>query len=90
MPHLRSTLTGAARSASAVLMALFAVAVAALPLAAEDALDQKLARVLPRAGEEDWMAVGWHHDLLAARDEAERTNKPVFMWLMDGNPLGGT
>lgn len=90
MPHFPSTLAGAARSASALLLAFVAVAVAAPSLMADDALDQKLARVLPRAGEEDWMAVGWHHDLLAARDEAERTNKPVFMWLMDGNPLGGT
>lgn len=38
--------------------------------------------------EERWTAIPWETDLWEARARAERANKPVFMWAMNGNPLG--
>ena len=46
--------------------------------------------VLPRAGEEKWLHIPWRRDLLAARAEAEKAGKPLFLWIMDGDPLGCT
>lgn len=38
--------------------------------------------------EERWTAIPWETDLWAARRRAEQVNKPIFMWAMNGNPLG--
>lgn len=46
--------------------------------------------VLPRPEEEKWLRIPWRRDLLAAREEAEKTGKPLFLWIMDGDPLGCT
>ena len=46
--------------------------------------------VLPRAAEQRWRAVGWETNLMAARAEAQRLNRPVFLWIMVGNPQGCT
>lgn len=46
----------------------------------------ELVRAKPE--EERWTAIPWETDLWAARGRAERANKPVFMWAMNGNPLG--
>lgn len=37
-----------------------------------------------------WQAVPWKTDLLAARDLAARTGRPLFLWAMNGHPLGCT
>ena len=39
---------------------------------------------------EGWTTIRWQTDLVAARQEASRTGKPLFMWVMDGHPLGCT
>jgi hypothetical protein len=37
---------------------------------------------------EPWAAVPWKGNLLEARAAAAREGKPVFIWAMDGKPLG--
>lgn len=67
-----------------------AVALAALGFALQPqpSFDERFEELLPQPHEQAFLKTAWHHDLLEARAEAERTGKPLFMWLMDGNPLG--
>jgi hypothetical protein len=53
-------------------------------------LDREIAAVLPRPSEERWLQVPWRTDFAAARAEANRAGKPLFLWMMDGHPLGCT
>ena len=53
-------------------------------------LDEKIAGVLPKASEEKWNTIPWRVDFAAARAEANREGKPMFVWMMNGNPLGCT
>ena len=46
--------------------------------------------MLPRADEERWLKVPWRSDLALGRYEANEARKPLFLWLMDGDPLGCT
>jgi len=46
------------------------------------------AGVLPPA--EKWTEIPWETDIPAARQRAAREGKPVFLWIMDGHPLGCT
>jgi hypothetical protein len=56
--------------------------------AGQDRLDEKIAPLLPKPEEERWLKIPWRADFAAARAEANRGGKPLFLWLMDGNPLG--
>lgn len=40
--------------------------------------------------DEQWKSIPWEVDLLKAREMAAQSNKPIFMWAMDGHPLGCT
>jgi hypothetical protein len=53
-------------------------------------LDEKIAGVLPKPSEELWNTIPWRVDFAAARAEANRVGKPMFVWMMNGNPLGCT
>ena len=53
-------------------------------------LDALVARVVPTAEEDKWLSIPWQTDLMEAQKTAAAQNKPVFMWLMDGDPLGRT
>ena len=46
-------------------------------------------RLVPRA-DEKWQTIPWQTDLLGARDAAAAAKKPVFLWSMNGHPLGCT
>lgn len=37
-----------------------------------------------------WKTIPWETDLLKAQEMAAESNKPIFMWAMDGHPLGCT
>lgn len=37
-----------------------------------------------------WRTIGWETDLLKAQNLAVESNKPMFIWAMDGHPLGCT
>lgn len=40
--------------------------------------------------EAPWRSIPWRVSLLEARSEAARQKKPLFIWAMDGHPLGCT
>ena len=39
---------------------------------------------------QDWQRIPWRLDLLAARREARELARPLFLWSMNGHPLGCT
>jgi hypothetical protein len=47
------------------------------------------ASIVPR-DEEAWQTIPWQIDLLAARALAASAKKPLFIWSMNGHPLGCT
>lgn len=53
-------------------------------------LDKVHALLLPQEGEERWRSIPWITDLFEARKIASERGKPIFLWEMDGNPLGCT
>ena len=53
-------------------------------------LDKKVAAVLPQPGEDRWLEVPWRTNLMEARAEADAQKKPLFLWIMNGHPLGCT
>jgi hypothetical protein len=42
------------------------------------------------ARSEAWRTIPWKVSLLEAQALAARTKRPLFIWAMDGNPLGCT
>ncbi|MCR9116063.1 MAG: hypothetical protein NXI22_03835 [bacterium] len=40
--------------------------------------------------DEPWRTIPWKIDLIDAQQLAARENKPIFIWAMDGHPLGCT
>lgn len=51
---------------------------------------QLLAFIRPQPDELRWQAIPWQTDLHAACCIAAEERKPVFLWAMNGNPLGCT
>ena len=49
-----------------------------------------LAYIKPRPEEVRWTAIPWQTNLWAARRLAAQHGKPIFLWAMNGNPLGCT
>ena len=50
-------------------------------------LNQKIAALVPTDKEDKWLKIPWRTDILKARREAAEKGKPVFLWLMDGDPM---
>ncbi|MGL4554736.1 MAG: hypothetical protein ACRC33_26515 [Gemmataceae bacterium] len=46
--------------------------------------------VCPATGEDRWDEVRWGTDIWEARVRAAKLGKPIFLWEMDGHPLGCT
>jgi hypothetical protein len=46
--------------------------------------------VLPRADEQDWLAVPWRSAFFDAVLEARESERPILLWAMNGHPLGCT
>ncbi|MCH1419178.1 MAG: hypothetical protein P8Q54_15375 [Akkermansiaceae bacterium] len=44
--------------------------------------------IIPSKVESRWLEIDWKTDLWEARKEAARTGKPIYLWEMDGHPLG--
>jgi hypothetical protein len=59
-------------------------------LASSPSLDARIATVLPNREEERWLEIPWRLDLVEARLEAQRLGKPIFLWVMNGSPVGCT
>ena len=49
-----------------------------------------LAFIRPKPAELRWQAIPWQTDLRAAWALAAEQGKPIFLWAMNGNPLGCT
>ncbi len=45
------------------------------------------AKLKPPAGEA-WRSIPWTISLVEAQNRAAAEKKPIFIWSMDGNPLG--
>ena len=41
-------------------------------------------------GDEPWRTIPWKIDVLDAQRSAAKQKKPIFVWAMDGHPLGCT
>lgn len=61
-----------------------------MPDAKMSDLAKRVAALLPTEEEETFLRIPWRTDLLEARREANEQGKPIFLWLMNGNPLGCT
>ena len=44
----------------------------------------------PTFQEDGWRSIPWQTDLWKARQQAAEQGKPIFLWEMDGHPLGCT
>ena len=51
---------------------------------------ETLHRDLQPTGEETWRTIPWETSLLKAQSRAAAEQKPLFIWAMDGHPLGCT
>lgn len=60
----------------------------ALLIALAQEFDETHRSLLPAP--ETWQTIPWKVDLLEARDLAIREGKPLFLWSMNGHPLGCT
>ncbi|MBI5850349.1 MAG: hypothetical protein HZB39_04825 [Planctomycetes bacterium] len=76
-------LIGAAAFAASLL------AQAPIPALSDASFRALHAQVVPQACE-TWETIPWRVDLLAAVREAEATGRPLFLWTMNGHPLGCT
>ena len=51
---------------------------------------QTLHQELQAPADEPWRSIPWKISLLDARKEAAQRQRPIFIWAMDGHPLGCT
>ena len=49
-----------------------------------------VAVISPAKDEQAWLAIPWETDLTTARRKAAAAARPIFLWEMDGHPLGCT
>jgi hypothetical protein len=60
------------------------------PVPLDDArVDELLERLRPDR-DAPWRSLPWQTDLLAAQRLAAKSRQPLFVWAMDGHPLGCT
>jgi hypothetical protein len=67
---------------------LFAVAAAAQAPAPCD-LDAAFAAALPPLVESRWTLIPWRHSLTDALDEAKQTQRPIYLYVNDGDVESG-
>ena len=73
-----------------LLFALATPGIAASPAVNSTNLDQLHALMQPTAEESRWLTIPWRTSLWQARIDAAATGKPIYLWEMDGHPLGCT
>jgi len=44
--------------------------------------------IRPKPEELEWTKIMWEPDLWEGRIKAAKQNRPMFIWAMNGNPLG--
>ena len=52
--------------------------------------DQLHTFIKPTIEELRWTEIPWETDLEVTRQKATQQNRPLFIWAMNGNPLGCT
>jgi hypothetical protein len=52
--------------------------------------DSAICRSLCAIPDAPWRSIPWELDLLEAQRKAVESSKPIFIWAMDGHPLGCT
>ncbi|MDP7033757.1 MAG: hypothetical protein QF752_04625 [Planctomycetota bacterium] len=57
--------------------------------ATSDSWREAIVAMRPPA-QEKWRQIPWRTDLAASRLEAARLGRPLFIWSMNGHPLGCT
>lgn len=70
-----------------------ALLVLACPLRAAELTEKEageLQEQLKPAADEAWRTIPWQLSLLEAQRQAVKEKKPIFIWAMDGHPLGCT
>lgn len=77
----------AARVAAAAGLLLGAAAAAA-PNLPEEEFERKLRAAAPTEAEALWRSIAWHPNLASGLREAVESDRPVLLWLMNGNPAG--
>ena len=55
-----------------------------------DTQKQLITAIKPTATESGWLEINWRTNLWEARKEAAKAGKPIYLWEMDGHPLGCT
>ncbi|MBM4002832.1 MAG: hypothetical protein FJ295_06020 [Planctomycetes bacterium] len=63
-------------------------AASAEPLARDEFV--RLRELLQPAENELWRMIPWRLSVLEGQQAAARQHKPIFIWAMDGHPLGCT
>ncbi len=66
------------------------LATMALAEAPPAAVTDLLTVIQPAADEASWLAIPWETNLTEARRKADAAGRPIFLWEMDGHPLGCT
>ena len=69
-----------------LLMAMFLTGVISAQVAPVDL--RLVKEILPKEEEKAWQEIDWKVDLWEARKEAAGWGKPIYLWEMDGHPLG--
>jgi hypothetical protein len=72
------------------LLALTLLCATGSPLPAKQTTADLIAVISPAPEEQAWLSIPWETDLTAARRKAAELNRPIFLWEMDGHPLGCT
>lgn len=74
------------------LFVLFVAAQMSTAAPAADLSDEDFERLHAelQPGDEPWLTIPWKISVLNAQQAAAKENKPIFIWAMDGHPLGCT
>ena len=67
---------------------LFQIVLIGLVVLGAQADEVVVKEITPSKVESRWLEIDWKTDLWEARKEAARTGKPIYLWEMDGHPLG--
>ena len=69
---------------------LLCLLLAAASSSADDSASLRARLAALRAPQQAWQKIAWRSDLGEARREAAGLGRPLFIWAMNGNPLGCT
>lgn len=71
-------------------LALFLLAVPGITAPSKQTTAELIAVISPAPDGQAWLSIPWETNLTAARRKAVEQNRPIFLWEMDGHPLGCT